>query len=195
MTTCLLQTWAVCRMFCSCALFSFSSSKEKSAIEIFLLFTLWAFFTILGICPSNTHADKIDVKMKSGMLKWKSFYGTKPSEGRKRDKAAQVLLLRGHLNNLKPWRNSPAVCPSYALHSSLTPGYTLGTAGWRRSTQWSSSTVSSPAHRSLSRCPRGRTSSGTAWWWSPSAPPNTSARLTWNPVSSICGLEKSKAGW
>lgn len=71
------------------------------------------------------------------------------------------------------------------LLSSLSPGYTSGTAGWRRFTQWSSSTVSSPAHTSLSRCPQGRTSSGTAWWWSPSAPPNTSASLTWSPVSHI----------
>lgn len=77
---------------------------------------------------------------------------------------------------------------------SPSPGYTSGTAGWRRFTQWSSSTVSSPAHRSLSRCPQGRTSSGTVWLWSPSAPPNTSASLTWSLVCHKSSLERFRHG-
>lgn len=80
------------------------------------------------------------------------------------------------------------VCVSlswYFSFSSLSLGYISGTAGWRRFIQWSSSTVSSLAHRSLSRCPQGRTSYCTVWWWSPSAPPNTSASLTWSLVSHM----------
>lgn len=84
--------------------------------------------------------------------------------------------------------------PDVPTFVSPSPGYTSGTAGWRRFTQWSSSTVSSPAHRSLSRCPQGRTSSGTVWLWSPSAPPNTSASLTWSLVRHKSSLERFRHG-
>jgi len=97
-----------------------------------------------------------------------------PTKGLKRRQITDYQVVSSLVVELSP---NPCLC------ISSSPGYTSGTAGWRRSTQWSSSTVSSPTHTSLSKCPQGRTSSGTVWWWSPSAPPSTSASLTWILVS------------
>lgn len=65
---------------------------------------------------------------------------------------------------------------------SPSPGYISGTAGWRPSTQRSSSTVWSPAHRSISKCPQRKIFSGIVWWSSPSALLNISVSLTWSLV-------------